>query len=288
MKELKLACELAYAIGRAIKPHIGKMNARKVKRFGYGDETFAIDEVAEGVVERFCERRRIAYITEDVGFVDGESDFIFLVDPIDGTRNAMKGLPHYACAIAIANKINRPRMKDVFASLVCEFDRNRTFVASSVGSFLYLGMPSDKKVPIKRLSESPCDERIVIAPGSHFGESYVAHSLYIENLSRFFKVLPRIYNSSAIELCYVAEGAINVCMDMRPMLGMDICAGVHDVCASYFILKKADCPISMRAKMGSKYLKNGDIPLDPKVKVSFLAACNQLLFKKISDLIGWR
>src|ERR1700754_4284607 len=74
-----------------------------------GDRTLLIDEAAEDVV--FAELHglhvagaRFTAVSEERGEVDfGSRDVLVVIDPIDGSTNAKRGLPHFALSIAVAD-----------------------------------------------------------------------------------------------------------------------------------------------------------------------------------------
>src|ERR1700742_2979397 len=74
-----------------------------------GDRTLLIDEAAEDVV--FAELQklhdagaRFTAVSEERGIVDfGSPDLRVVIDPIDGSVNAKRGLPHYALSVAVAD-----------------------------------------------------------------------------------------------------------------------------------------------------------------------------------------
>lgn len=271
-RELSLAMILALSIEGAIASHVGHPRSRTVERQGYGDETFGIDVVAEEVVSRFCGSRKISYITEDQGNVDLGGEFLFLIDPIDGTRNAMMGLPHYACSIAIAKKTKNPKLKDVYACLLREMDRKRSFTAVR-GKGAWLNYRT-RLGPTRQVDR----QRLTIATGGHFGSAYVKSARLISSMMKKMKAdfYPRIYNSSAIELAYVAEGSLNLDVDLRPLQREKRCAGVHDIAAAQLIMKEANCPLLLFDRDGRQ-----NPELDPRIKMSIVAACNGSLFREV-------
>src|SRR3954452_15311264 len=80
--------------------------AERVKETGTrgegGDRTLLIDEAAEDVVFAELEQipdagARFAAVSEDRGVVGfGDPDRLVVIDPIDGSVNAKRGLPHFA------------------------------------------------------------------------------------------------------------------------------------------------------------------------------------------------
>src|SRR3954466_12013058 len=86
--------------------------AERVKETGTrgegGDRTLLIDEAAEDVVFAELERlhadgARFTAVSEERGLVDfGSPDVRVVIDPIDGSVNAKRGLPHFALSVAVA------------------------------------------------------------------------------------------------------------------------------------------------------------------------------------------
>src|SRR3954464_9488644 len=73
-----------------------------------GDRTLLIDEAAEDVVFGELQKlhdagARVCALREERGLVDfGGDSTIVVIDPIDGSVNAKRGLPHHALSVAVA------------------------------------------------------------------------------------------------------------------------------------------------------------------------------------------
>lgn len=118
----------------AVRPHLGTFAAKGLEgRGASGDTTFGIDEVAESKVTAFLDARdNIAYYTEDRGLVlQGEPEYLFIIDPIDGTRPAAAGLESCCVSIAVAAVEGRDpgslTMGDVFLGVVAEIKERAVF-----------------------------------------------------------------------------------------------------------------------------------------------------------------
>ena len=89
-----------------------------------GDRTLQIDSSAERVVLAELERLRdegysFLAFSEERGAVDyGDDRVRVIVDPIDGSLNAKRGIPHYALSIAVADGAT---MADVQFAYVYDF-----------------------------------------------------------------------------------------------------------------------------------------------------------------------
>ena len=94
------------------------------KRGSGGDRTLVIDRSAEDVVLAELERLnadgyRFAALSEERGEIDyGDPDVRVIIDPIDGSLNAKRGISHYALSIAVADG---QTMADVAFAFVYDF-----------------------------------------------------------------------------------------------------------------------------------------------------------------------
>jgi myo-inositol-1(or 4)-monophosphatase len=133
----ELARELAVALRGEVLPLIGSQEARRhVGEAGPGsggDITFAIDERAESLLERFLAARapNVAFYSEDRGMVAprGDSEWVLVVDPIDGTRPAMAGLESACVSVAAARLDSEPTMADVEVACIVEIKSGAAFSA---------------------------------------------------------------------------------------------------------------------------------------------------------------
>src|SRR3954465_452088 len=110
--------------------------AERVKETGTrgegGDRTLLIDEAAEDVVFAELEQlhdagARFTAVSEERGGVDfGDPDRLVVIDPIDGSVNAKRGLPHFALSIAVAEGTT---MADVVVGFVRDFGPEEEWVA---------------------------------------------------------------------------------------------------------------------------------------------------------------
>ena len=97
-----------------------------------GDRTLVIDAAAEeAVFEQLAllheDGLRFTAVSEERGTVDfGDPDTLVVVDPIDGSVNAKRGLPHHSISIAVANG---PTMADVFFGYVYDFGPEEEWIA---------------------------------------------------------------------------------------------------------------------------------------------------------------
>jgi myo-inositol-1(or 4)-monophosphatase len=132
----RLARELALALRGQVAPALGEHAGRAHAGAGPGgDVTFAIDEEAESFMEEFLAERGtgIAFYSEDRGLVEpagGDSRWVLVVDPIDGTRPAMAGFEAACVSVALAElRDGEPTIGDVDAGCIVELKSGRAFYA---------------------------------------------------------------------------------------------------------------------------------------------------------------
>jgi len=108
----------------AQRPTIAERVVETGERGEGGDRTLEIDAAAERAVFAELERlhddgARFTVVSEERGEVDfGDAGVIVVVDPIDGSLNAKRGMPHHALSIAVAEG---PTMADVVFGYVRDF-----------------------------------------------------------------------------------------------------------------------------------------------------------------------
>lgn len=71
-----------------------------------GTSTSQIDKIAENVVLAYLQRNNIPLnvLSEEIGFVDNGGEETLVLDPIDGTSNAIAGIPLYTISMAIGRR----------------------------------------------------------------------------------------------------------------------------------------------------------------------------------------
>src|ERR687886_2789977 len=119
-----------------------------------GDRTLEIDALAEELVfaelaELHEAGARFRVVSEERGFVDfGGDGVVVVVDPIDGSLNAKRGLPHHCLSIAVAHG---PTMADVFFGFVQDFGPDEEWVAWRDGGATLNGMALDPSLGERRV-----------------------------------------------------------------------------------------------------------------------------------------
>ena len=138
-------------------------------------------------------------VAEEGSSKDGESDFIWYVDPLDATNNFAHGIPFFCVSIGVYSK----REKSIVCGAVFDPCHNELFYAAKGGGAFCNG------APIKVSTIFDIGVALLAT-----GFPYAKDDMERNNLSEFAKFLPNIQcirrmGSAALDLCYVASGRID-------------------------------------------------------------------------------
>jgi myo-inositol-1(or 4)-monophosphatase len=174
-----------------------------------GDDTTAIDAAAERVILKRFEGLDVTIVSEEVGEY-GDGHWRVIVDPIDGSLNAKRGIPFFSLSIAVADGNT---MQDVQFGYVYDFGSGEEWTATrGEGAFLNgnrIGAqkPKDK---IEILSfEATLTSEVADKAAAFTG---IAHRL-------------RIMGSLALSLCHLADGRVDGVCSLKPSRSVDVAAG---------------------------------------------------------------
>jgi len=195
---LNIAIKAARTAGGIINRASMDLDLLKINTKAPNDFVTEVDQAAEAAI---IETLLTAYpghgiLAEESGREHGSrhSDFVWIIDPLDGTTNFIHGFPVYCVSIALSfrGKIEQ--------AVVYDPTRNDLFMASKGrGAFL-----NDKRLRVSkrtRLSDSLIGTGFPFRKGDNF-QRY---------LKMFEAVMPhcaglRRPGSAALDLCYVAAG----------------------------------------------------------------------------------
>jgi len=201
------ACRSTVAGMRAMLERHPTTRARAVGtgRGEGGDETLVIDRAAEELVFAELDRlhaqgHRFCAISEERGEVDyGDPTVRVVIDPIDGSMNAKRGLGHHALSLAVADG---PTMADVRFGFVYDFGSHEEWCARSGQGALLNGGPMRRDAAERR----DADGRLELLAIESADPRYVA--LTAERLVDVAHRL-RALGSIAISMCQVADARVD-------------------------------------------------------------------------------
>ena len=103
---LNIATRAARAAGNTIMRALPRVNVIKKFEKGTNDFVTEIDHAVEREIIRLIHSfyPQHGILGEESGRLEGQDkaqDYLWIIDPIDGTTNFMHGVPHFAISIAI-------------------------------------------------------------------------------------------------------------------------------------------------------------------------------------------
>ncbi|MCC7553514.1 MAG: bifunctional NADP phosphatase/NAD kinase [Methanobacteriaceae archaeon] len=234
----KISKEIIDKVEKEISPHIGKSKSGEIIKNGAdGTPTSYIDILAENIVIDILKKQNESFflISEEIGEMkvgkgkvettniyeilsDKNLDYceipklIFLVDPLDGTSNAIKEIPSYGISIAVAKtpKDRVATLDDVELGFIKNYANGNQFEAEK-GKGAWLNGQTTK----------PSDETKIsnLSFGGFTKSNTVEASKLIDTARRM-----RVLGSVVLELSYVASGKYDAFLDLRGSRIIDIAA----------------------------------------------------------------
>ena len=195
---LNIAIKAARTAGSVINQASRDLELLKVEAKAPNDFVTEVDQAAERVI---IETLLGAYpghgiLAEESGSQHGaqDSDFVWIIDPLDGTTNFIHGFPFYAVSIGLAVK------GQIQQAVVYDPVHNDLFYASKGrGAFL-----NDRRLRVSRRARMA---EALIGTGFPFrrGDNFKNYMEMFATISQSCAGLRRP-GAAALDLCYVAAG----------------------------------------------------------------------------------
>ncbi len=259
---INLLRTIALNVYDAIHPILGsKKAAEKAQRGAGGDISMQIDLIAENIVINTLENEKVnlLLISEELGeqYIGNKekaikSQNVLIIDPVDGSNNAVRGIPY--CSISIAYAIGKS-IKDIKKAVVLDLvSKDIYWAVKGEGAYL-----NDKKILVSNLDLSEnCFFELNLPKKNAFQNLGKLKSI----IERFHRI--RILGSSALTLCQVAKGSMEAFINLRESNRL------VDVAAGLLILKEAN----------GRFFSLDGSELDRKLSISLkfpFVACNAKL-----------
>src|SRR3954468_314999 len=170
-----------------------------------GDLTLVIDALAETAVFDELERlhgdgARFTAVSEERGFVDfGDPDVLVVIDPIDGSMNAKRGLTHHALSVGVADG---PTMPDFVFGYVYDLGPGEEWRAVRGGGAFLNDEPLDNPQPERRRKDGKLE---LVAIESATPKWLAASSDALQRVTGRVRAM----GSIAISLCQLAATRVD-------------------------------------------------------------------------------
>lgn len=186
-----------------------------------GDRTLEIDHGAEQLVfdelDGLCEEGyRFVAVSEERGEIDyGDDGVRVIIDPIDGSLNAKRGIPSYALSIAVADG---ETMADVVFAFVHDFGPSEQWWAWRGRGAWLDGTKLDATLPERRGR----DGRLEVLGIESADPRWIQASIdgLVDSAYRL-----RALGTIAASLCQVAAARFDGMVSLRRSRGVDAAAG---------------------------------------------------------------
>lgn len=195
---LNIAVRAARRAGTIILRSQARMDTVKVDLKGRRDYVSTTDKEAEAAIIETLHKAYPghAILAEESG-AQGESDHVWIIDPLDGTTNYLHGFPHFAVSMALAVK------GQVELGLIYDPLRDELFTATRGGGALL----NDRRLRVARGRDL---DHALLATGFPIRQERL-----IEPYLKTFEIFLRRANgvrrsgSACLDLAYVAAGRLD-------------------------------------------------------------------------------
>ncbi len=248
---LKKAVKFAY---NKVNSLLGTLEGAEItnEKGAGGDITTKIDSIAEQALIDEIKKNNIDFhlISEEIGEkylgdkknYDKCMDYI-IMDPIDGSLNANRGIPF--CCISVAHA-NGPNSRNITEGVILNlYTKDIYWAIKGKGAY-----SNNRAISVSKLDDI---DRAVIGVALNTSEPFSrVVQRYKPIIDEVYKV--RTMGSVALELCQVAEGALDLFIDVRGTLRiLDCAAGILIVQeAGGTIFSNEGLPLELPLKIKSK------------------------------------
>lgn len=218
-KDYKKLLSIAEEAGKITKKYFGKNLKTTTKETLADLKTVADCESDKYIVENIKRQfPEYSIFSEENGLIDNKSDYLFIIDPLDGTNNFVLGVPNFSVSIALTKN-----NKNIFGAIYDPILDNLYYAEVGKGAFL-----NNKRIKVN--TQNKISQATV-----SYTCGYVNSKSYSKRIiSRLdaIGVKRRIENwSPALDFCLLALGRIEAVINNRN----DIC----DYAAGKLIAKEA-------------------------------------------------
>lgn len=177
------------------------------------------DKQSEKIIMKVLEPFGYSILSEEYGLKDNHTQLCWIIDPLDGTMNYLKGMDDLVCISIALYDGTKPIL-----GVVYRFQRDELF-SGLIGGGAYLNHKVIKPSNVSTVNQA------VLATGFPVKRDYDTNSLatFISQIQKFKKV--RMLGAAALMCSFVACGRLDVYMEEDIML--------WDIAAASAIVKAA-------------------------------------------------
>jgi len=194
----------------------GEVENLQVSVKGPGDFVTASDKKVEKILinELIGARPNYSILSEEAGEIKNDSEFKWIIDPIDGTSNFLHGIPHFGISIGLEKN------KEIICGIIYDPIKDEMFIAEK-GNGSYL---NNQRIRVSGRSNL---EECIVFTGGPKRESENRDKA-IEEYNKFsskVNIPIRKMGSASLDMAYVAAGRCDGFWQ-RNLHYWDIAAGI--------------------------------------------------------------
>ena len=254
---LNTAVEAARKAGDIAQINFARINQSDIKTKAYNEFVTFVDEEAEKAIVDIIHGRYPDHtiLGEEQGLKGNESDYLWIIDPIDGTTNYIHSFPVYCVSIALKIK---GRLE---VAVIYDPSRQELFTAiRGMGAML-----DGRKI---RVSKQRTLQGALLGTGFPYRDQLDWLEVYLDIFIDFTRIVGAIRRpgSAALDLAYVASGRYDGFWEfgLKPW----------DVAAGVLLIQEAGG------------LVKGMIPGEDAVESGSLLCGNPHLFDPMSEIVS--
>ncbi len=205
--------KISLEAGEFIRERFGKNNIIDFKT-NESNLVTEVDKTSEKMIKEFIEKKYPAHsiLAEETGELNKSSEFVWVVDPLDGTTNFAHGFPVFSVSIGV--------MKNdiTIAGVVYDVMQNNLYAAEKgSGSLL-----NKQKISVSKTGSL---SRSLLVTGFPYNISDNPENAFqkFTAMTKASRGMRRL-GSAAIDFCYVAKGVFDGFWEVY-LNPWDICAG---------------------------------------------------------------
>jgi len=255
---LNIAVRAARSAGNIIVRYVNHIDSLNITTKGYNDFVSEVDRQAETEIISILHKAYPDHgILAEEGGEQGNKEYQWIIDPLDGTTNFLHGFPQFAVSIALRHK-NKIEQAVVYDPL-----RQELFTAT-IGSGAFL---NERRI---RVSKAKGLEGTLIGTGFPF-----KHPQHLDAYLAMFKTIHlqtagiRRAGAASLDLAYIAAGRLDGFWE----IGLN----PWDMAAGVLLIQEAG-GLSSDFSGGHEFLETGNIVAgNPKVFKAILQNIRPLL-----------
>ncbi|MGN1246139.1 MAG: inositol monophosphatase family protein [Muribaculaceae bacterium] len=209
------AIECAHLAGKIQLEHFRTAHLNATAKLNDSDIVTVADKLSEAAIIDFVHAHypEHSILSEESGEEKRESEYEWVIDPVDGTTNYNAGLPMHCVSIGI-----RHRGETVVGVVLAPYLNELFHAVRGEGAYLN-------------------GKRIRVTANTDLGKAVVSTGFPVDkdtnsdnNMDNVARVLPRVrglrrLGSAAIDICYVAAGFLDAYWELN-LHEWDVCAGL--------------------------------------------------------------